>query len=790
MASDSRKRSLPAKVAAMKDRKRIKLGHSVPSEKPKQGKSASKNLRLEDLKWKDIEMPDKLDDYEGFFGLEEIDDVDIIKDEATGMVSFASRNPVATKQSGKGKSNGTIESGFSEDDTLSGAQDSDGDEFKGFSDDAAEASVPTNGIMKPTLKSDPQKTKEKTKPKKKANKDSPTKGPTNGVKSAFEAMQDAEESDVDVSAWKELNLSPDTLAGLSKLKFSTPTPIQKAVIAEIMGGADLIGKASTGSGKTLAFGIPIFEAFLERKSQRVNAREKGTLAPLALVVSPTRELAHQISEHLLDLSKGLPGDKPVIATLTGGLSVQKQQRHMKNADIVVGTPGRLWEIISGGHDLIDRMKRIQYLVLDEADRLLSQGHFKDLEELLNALDRKVQTDDQDAATQAEQEQEQEDVKSSRQTLIFSATFQKDLQHKLARKQKGQTQTMDKKESMEYLIQRLNFRSKPRFIDVDPIRQMARNLKEGIVECAGQEKDLYLYALHLLHHTSRTLVFVNSISSVRRVVPFLQNLGLPALPLHSQMVQKARLRSVERFSATINSGAKTASILVATDVAARGLHIPNIDLVLHYHLPRASDMYIHRSGRTARAGQSGSSILLCSPDEVAGVRRLIARVHASGAASSNMSRKEAAEKGFMIRSLDIDRRVVQRLKPRTELAKRIADVENAKEKKRSSDDLFKQAAEDLGVEYDSEELEREATGKRGRGAGRRQKEREDRDVSKDDVRALKGQLKSLLSQRVNVGVSERYPTSGTIDMDELLKETEGESKQGEFLGSVKGLDMED
>ncbi|KAG8629222.1 hypothetical protein KVT40_003087 [Elsinoe batatas] len=776
MASDAKKRPLPAKVAAMKDRKRRKLDGTNSTQPPTKAKTDSKRVRLENLDWKDVDMPDKLDDYEGFFGLEEIDDVDVVKDDLTGVVSFASREPVAETEKNAPRVNGHAHA-------VEGGSDVDDDEaFEGFSHDDAEKSSVPNGILKATKQPKKTAAKEKTKTKKKEQKQPSF---TADVKSAFEAMQEDDDEDVDVSAWRELNLSPDTLAGLSKLKFTKPTPIQLATIPEISTGSDVIGKASTGSGKTLAFGIPIFETYLDQRSQRAHDRKKGSLAPLAVVVSPTRELAHQISQHLLELSQGFPGDKPVIATLVGGLSIQKQQRFMEKADIIVGTPGRLWEVISGGKDLISRMKQMQYLVLDEADRLLSQGHFKDLEELLNALDRTVHNDD--GAMDGEQEPvDDPEKKRVRQTLIFSATFQKDLQHKLERKQKGHYKIMDKKESMEYLLQRLNFHTKPKFIDVDPKRQMAANLKEGIVECGGQEKDLYLYALHLLHPTARTLVFVNSISSVRRVVPFLQNLNLPALPLHSQMPQKARLRSIERFTSTSTT---SASILVATDVAARGLDIPSIDLVLHYHLPRTADMYIHRSGRTARAGNSGSSILLCAPEEVGGVRRLVARVHANSAASANMTRAEAAEKGFMIRSLDIDRRVVQRLRPRTELAKRIADVENAKEKKHSGDELFKRAAEDLGVEYDSEELDREATGKRGRGSGRRQKEREDREVGRDEVRGLKGQLKGLLAQRVNVGVSERYPTGGSIDIDALLKETDGEGKGGEFLGNVGGLDMD-
>jgi len=263
-----------------------------------------------------------------------------------------------------------------------------------------------------------------------------------------------------------------------------------------------------------------------------------------------------------------------------------------------------------------------------------------------------------------------------------------------------------------------------------------------------------------------------------------------------MPQKARLRSIERFSGSKpipstdpknSAPSANGSILVATDVAARGLDIPNVQLIIHYHLPRAADTYVHRSGRTARAGETGNSILLCGPEEVGGVRRLVAKVHAQSAANANLSRSEAARNGYFIRSLDIDRRVVARLKPRAKLAKSIADATGAKEKKSSSDEAFKAAAEDLGVEYDSEELERESRGKQGRGAGRKRKEREMREVGKDEMRGMRGELNALLRQRVNVGVSERYPTSGSIDIEELLRE--GEGVKGEFLGSVKGVGLD-
>ena len=147
--------------------------------------------------------------------------------------------------------------------------------------------------------------------------------------------------------------------------------------------------------------------------------------------------------------------------------------------------------------------------------------------------------------------------------------------------------------------------------------------------ANRSKDLYLYALLLYHPNQRVLIFTNSIHSVRRLTPLLQNLNLPTHALHSQMPQKARLRSIERFS----SPASPSSILVATDVAARGLDIPAVHLVIHYHLPRDASTYVHRSGRTARASASGSSILLCAPEEVVATRRLVAKVHAQNAVAA-------------------------------------------------------------------------------------------------------------------------------------------------------------
>jgi ATP-dependent RNA helicase DDX24/MAK5 len=209
---------------------------------------------------------------------------------------------------------------------------------------------------------------------------------------------------VDLPEWSEFNLSRPTLQALSSLGFVSPTGIQSLAIPRIIQGHDLIGKASTGSGKTLAFGIPILEHILSRSPAPTQSRD-----PVALILAPTRELAKQIVSHLEQIAKFSMGAMTVI-NVTGGLSVQKQMRLLeKRPAVIVGTPGRLWEVLSSpdlkGLNL--DIGKIQFLVLDEADRLLQEGHFKEIEKILELANSE-----------------------DKQTLVFSATFQKELQQKL------------------------------------------------------------------------------------------------------------------------------------------------------------------------------------------------------------------------------------------------------------------------------------------------------------------------------------------------------------------------
>lgn len=291
------------------------------------------------------------------------------------------------------------------------------------------------------------------------------------------------------------------------MSFTSPTPIQSAAIPEIVAGRDFIGKASTGSGKTLAFGIPMLEYYLKQSVHAAPVDADGQpdkiadRMPLALVLSPTRELAHQLHSHLSALAAFAPDIR--IVSVTGGLSIQKQLRQLTEnggADVIVATPGRLWEVVSEGHGWVEKLKKgLKFLVVDEADRLLQEGHYKEVVDVLNLLDKPDDSDDSDDNDENDNDGEHgakgktpvRAAKVERQTLVFSATFHKGLQQKLAgksTKNSGGGDLMGQSESMEYLLKKLHFREEsPKFIDVNPAGQLADRLSEGIIECGAMEK---------------------------------------------------------------------------------------------------------------------------------------------------------------------------------------------------------------------------------------------------------------------------------------------------------------
>ncbi|OAA78498.1 DEAD-like helicase [Akanthomyces lecanii RCEF 1005] len=759
------------------------VGPNAKRSKGKGGKASVPRQRVEDagsLAWQTFG--------EEFGVLEVIDGVDVVKE--GDRVSFV----VADTPAGKA--------------AVAKDQEDDGDdseEFEGFGDDDADNDVNTEtneaSTTDATAKTQDAKKKSEKKTKKKMavpnaqdhklEAQTGKKQKKSAQSNSFGALMNAnddDDNDLNLENWVALNLSPATVSAIGKLGFANPTEIQDQSIPHIMAGADVIGKAQTGSGKTLAFGIPIVERWLElyrgddatqeEDGEQRQAKRKG---PTAVVLSPTRELAKQIGDHIKALCDGLP-TAPYVCVVTGGLSIQKQQRQLEKADIVIGTPGRLWEVLDGDMKLQNEFKRIRFLVVDEADRLFKVGQFKEAELIIGALDgRDPEVDSEDSEDEEDDDEDDEDgdgPRSTRQTLVFSATFDKDLQTKLAGKKRPSAQGTDE-EKMAYLMKCLKFRGQPEFIDVNPASQMATGLREGLIECGAMEKDLYLYSVLFLNPGRRTLVFTNSISAVRRVAPFLQNLNMAAQPIHSQMAQKARMRSLERFTAT------KGSILVATDVAARGLDIKEVDLVVHYHVPRSADTYVHRSGRTARGSRSGVSVLLCAPDEVLPTRRLAGKVHARRSGSSGSKREH------FIETLPMDKQIVARLKPRADLSKKLADAVLAKEKAHSEDAWLRDAADELGVDYDEDEFDATASAgfRGGRGGGRKRKDKEAAALSKAEMGALRAQLREDLSRRVNLGVSERYIAGGRVDMAKLLREKEkATSVGGLFLGGDDSMGL--
>jgi ATP-dependent RNA helicase DDX24/MAK5 len=709
---------------------------------PAHKKSTAQKVALERLVWKPVELPDRLEDAEGFYGLEEIDGVEIGHDES-GNVEYIVHN----EDQSKGENISSDES-----------------EWEGFDDDSRAT--------------EPEPRNEK-KSKKKGSEDQDNSQLKRDV---FRLLEDEHEDEgVDVSAWSGLSLMPETLSAIGKLGFKKPTAIQKAAIPEICAGRDVIGKAPTGSGKTLAYGIPILEHIL--RFHGGSEASMGRFAPTAFIISPTRELALQLEDHLRALCSSVTSHAR-IATVTGGLDVHKQRRLLSNADIVIGTPGRLWDVFNSSVGLFDGLRKIKFLVIDEADRLLSGGHFREVENILHSLDR-VGDGERIGDGLADED--------PRQTLVFSATFQRDLQQKLAGKGHGVAEP----NSMAYLIEKLTFydqQGKPRFLDINPggESQLAPLLKEAMLECGAADKDLYLYATLLLQPPkTKTLVFANSINTVRQITLILQSLQLPAHALHSQMPQKSRLKALERFAAgkipeaaspsqnasnPSAAASTTGPILVATDVAARGLDIPAVHLVVHYHTPRTADSYIHRSGRTARGDASGTALLLCSPDEVVPVRRLVAKVHAH-------QKRQSSKAPTGLRSGHLDRTLVGRLQPRISLAAKIASIETNAARARSRDNLFREAAEDLGVDLEENDSDSDDGGRRDAKNGKGKGGAKGSDTHAETKR-LRGELRALLSRRVNVGVSESYITSGGMDVEGLLR-----GDAGVFIGKTGGLELD-
>ncbi|XP_045455679.1 ATP-dependent RNA helicase DDX24 [Melitaea cinxia] len=405
----------------------------------------------------------------------------------------------------------------------------------------------------------------------------------------------------DMLSWAEFKLPDEILKALMELGFKNPTKIQQLSLpAAIHGRRDILGAAETGSGKTLAFGLPILSGIMKLKEK---ASLKGhvvvkTGKPLyALILTPTRELAIQISRHLIAAAK-YTGIK--VATIVGGMAAVKQERVLKSGpEIVVATPGRLWELLNQGQPHLQQLPMVKFLAIDETDRMIERGHFDELQPLLERLNS------------------DESHKNSRQNFVFSATLT--LVHDLPGHMKGKKVTrrgkiinrkvekMTPQQKIKRLINMIGM-TDPKVVDITTQNLgTAETLTECRIACSMDQKDAYLYYI-LKRHPGRTIVFCNSIGSVKRLAQLLSLLKCQPLPLHANMPQRQRLKNLERFRDDPQG------VLVATDVAARGLDIPDVDHVIHYQVPKTAENYVHRSGRTARATKEGLTILMMEPAE--------------------------------------------------------------------------------------------------------------------------------------------------------------------------------
>ncbi|CAK7268102.1 ATP-dependent RNA helicase [Sporothrix epigloea] len=803
--------------------------------KPVASTAKRRPVSINEQAWKPVQKPaadgSEGFGFDGFLGFEELTGFDVVRD--GNMIQFVATDAadeVADKSEETQELEGIEFEGFGDDedevnDKKDGETESDAHKAeaqrKETKDKKRDASDKTKKQNPTTSKVDAKSsaTADADKDKKTSKKDKSGKKAAEPVVdddlskgAGFAALADdvdldAMEGGGDVAAWVPLNLSPSLLSCLARLKFTTPTDIQAAAIPHILAGHDVIGKASTGSGKTLAFGIPIVQRWIARNNSRNAAKAKAngkrkpgvaggnaggeevpTMAPMALILTPTRELAHQIYKHIKELCAGL-STSPYVCPVTGGMSVQKQKRELERADIVVATPGRLWEVLNLGPEFLEAFQAISFIVIDEADRLLADGHFKEAKEILDALERVDTQQDGYEEEVSDGDDDGGSKKRPRQTLVFSATFNKSLQQKLAGR--SRYDLMDESQSMEHLLKQLNFREEiPKFIDVNPVSQMAGRLRERLLQCDAMEKDLYLYALLLLLGKKRTIIFTNSIDAVRRVTPLLQKLELPAVALHSTMAQQARLRALERFKASQHV---RGSILVATDVAARGLDIPGVDAVIHYNVPRTADFYVHRSGRTARANMAGVSILMCGPKEVAPTQRLVAKIHVRDAAKKeksagavDMAEKKSKTKtsSTFLRTVDIDRRIIDQLRDRIAYAKKLADSILAKEMQNKDDKALNELAESMDLDYD-EVFERTSSGPKKWRSSSRKDELDAQILPKAAFQTGARELKILLSKPINMGVSERYLAAGGVNMRDLIR-----NGPGDFLGHVDFLGLDD
>ncbi len=351
----------------------------------------------------------------------------------------------------------------------------------------------------------------------------------------------------------ELGLMPELLRAVADAGYTEPTPIQQQAIPQVLAGRDVMGGAQTGTGKTAGFALPL----LQRLSRHANTSSSPARHPVrALIVCPTRELALQTHDNVKAYARYLPLRSAVVF---GGIDIKPQIEELRRgAEVVVATPGRLLDHLQGRSIMLNQ---VEVLVLDEADRMLDMGFLPDIRRILAALPAK------------------------RQSLLFSATFSEEIR-KLA-------DTMLRE---------------PLLVEVARRNAAAENVSHRVYPVAAALKRRLLAHLIRSLDLSQALVFVGTKFGCSRLAHYLEREGIQAGAIHGDKSQQQRLEALEAFK----SGA--VRVLVATDVAARGLDIEDLPNVINFDLPHVPEDYIHRIGRTGRAGKSGSALsLVCAED---------------------------------------------------------------------------------------------------------------------------------------------------------------------------------
>jgi len=360
-----------------------------------------------------------------------------------------------------------------------------------------------------------------------------------------------------------LDLDPELTAVLQTLGYTEPTPIQRHAIPHVLEARDVLACAQTGTGKTAAFALPILDELLRIEPD-------GRRRPVrALVLAPTRELAAQIAESFRSYT---PGGRVRCGVVFGGVGKRPQVTALRRGvDVLVATPGRLLDLMGDGE--VD-LSQVEMFVLDEADRMLDMGFIPDVRRITRALP------------------------SERQTLLFSATQPREIRE---------------------LAKRLL--NDPVEVAVDPISSTVEPLSQSVYFVDGPRKLGLLLTLLASGEIARALVFTRTKRRADRLARSLGREGVEAAAIHGDKSQSTRVRTLEGFKRG------RTRVLVATDVAARGIHVEDIDTVINFDIPNEPEMYVHRVGRTGRAGASGTALSLCGADErkqLASIERLTRR----------------------------------------------------------------------------------------------------------------------------------------------------------------------